>query len=156
MNWDALGAFGEIIGAFAVVVSLAYLATQIKTQNREARVASVHDISEAFRLGITSFQDAQRADVYINALSNFDLLSDSERLQFISMVQGLLRVWEEAFFQFAEDRLDNRVWDPMVAQYSDWMSSSGFQRVWEIRKHTYNPDFRKFVDELTFGDYKLS
>ena len=72
------------------------------------------------------------------------------------MVQGLLRVWEEAFFQFAEDRLDNRVWDPMVAQYSDWMSSSGFQRVWEIRKHTYNPDFRKFVDELTFGDYKLS
>ena len=105
MNWDALGAFGEIIGAFAVVVSLAYLATQIKTQNREARVASVHDISEAFRLGITSFQDAQRADVYINALNNFDLLSDSERLQFISMVQGLLRVWEEAFFQFAEDRL---------------------------------------------------
>ncbi len=47
-------------------------------------------------------------------------------------------------------------WNPMVAQYSDWMSSSGFQKVWEIRKHTYNPDFQKFVDELTFGDYKLS
>ncbi|MBE06841.1 MAG: hypothetical protein CMO37_06050, partial [Verrucomicrobiaceae bacterium] len=109
-----------------------------------------------FRLGITSFQDAQRADVYVNALTNFDLLSDSERLQFISMVQGLLRVWEEAFFQFAEDRLDNRVWEPMVAQYSDWMSSKGFQRVWEIRKHTYNPDFRTFVDELTLGDYKFS
>ena len=155
MYWDALGAFGEIIGAFAVVISLVYLATQIKTQNREARVASVHEISEAFRLGITSFQDAQRADVYVNALTNFDLLSDSERLQFISMVQGLLRVWEEAFFQFAEDRLDNRVWEPMVAQYSDWMSSKGFQRVWEIRKHTYNPDFRTFVDELTLGDYKF-
>ena len=156
MNWDALEAFGEITGAFAVVISLVYLATQIKTQNREARVASVHEISEAFRLGITSFQDAQRADVYVNALTNFDLLSDSERLQFISMVQGLLRVWEEAFFQFAEDRLDNRVWEPMVAQYSDWMSSKGFQRVWEIRKHTYNHDFRAYEDELTLGDYKFS
>ena len=156
MNWDALGAFGEITGAVAGGITLGYLATKIQTQNREARGAAVHEISEAFRLGITSFQDAQRADVYVNALTNFDLLSDSERLQFISMVQGLLRVWEEAFFQFAEDRLDNRVWEPMVAQYSDWMSSKGFQRVWEIRKHTYNPDFRTFVDELTLGDYKFS
>ena len=156
MSWDALGALGEITGAFAVVISLVYLATQIKTQNREARIASVHEISEAFRMGITSFQDAQRASVYTKALKLFDDLNDSEKLQFISMVQGLLRVWEEAFFQFQEDRLDNRVWDSMVAQYSDWMSSRGFQRVWEIRKHTYNPDFQKYVNELDFGEYRLS
>jgi hypothetical protein len=107
-------------------------------------------------MGITSFQDAQRASVYTKALKLFDDLNDSEKLQFISMVQGLLRVWEEAFFQFQEDRLDNRVWDSMVAQYSDWMSSRGFQRVWEIRKHTYNPDFQKYVNELDCGEYRLS
>jgi len=35
MNWDALGAIGEIIGAAAVLVTLFYLAAQIKMQNRE-------------------------------------------------------------------------------------------------------------------------
>jgi hypothetical protein len=119
LSWDALGALEEITGAFAVVISLVYLATQIKTQNREARIASVHEISEAFRMGITSFQDAQRANVYTKALKVFDDLNDSEKLQFISMVQGLLRVWE-------------------------------------IRKHTYNPDFQKYVNELDFGEYRLS
>ena len=98
MNWDALGAIGEIIGAFAVVISLIYLASQIRTQNKETRIASVHDISEAFRSGITSFQDAQRADVYTKALNSFDELTNSEKLQFISMVQGLLRVWRETYF----------------------------------------------------------
>ena len=35
MNWDALGAIGEIIGAVAVLATLYYLAAQIKMQNRE-------------------------------------------------------------------------------------------------------------------------
>ena len=30
MNWDAIGAVGEIVGASAVVLSLAYLAVQIR------------------------------------------------------------------------------------------------------------------------------
>ena len=35
MNWDAVGAIGEIIGAVAVLATLYYLAAQIKMQNRE-------------------------------------------------------------------------------------------------------------------------
>jgi len=72
------------------------------------------------------------------------------------MIQGLLRVWEETFFQLTEDRLDCRVWTSMVAQYRDWMSSKSFQKVWELLKHTYNPDFQKFVEDLALGNYKLN
>ncbi len=31
MNWDAIGAIGEILGALAVIATLAYLATQVKS-----------------------------------------------------------------------------------------------------------------------------
>ncbi|MEC7418977.1 MAG: hypothetical protein VX659_02865, partial [Pseudomonadota bacterium] len=82
MNWDAAGAIGEIVGALAVVMSLIYLASQIRIQNREAKISSVHDITEAFRLAITSFQDEQRAIVYTKALRDFDNLTEAERLQF--------------------------------------------------------------------------
>jgi|TARA_B110000263_G_C14892960_1_gene322637 hypothetical protein len=44
----------------------------------------------------------------------------------------------------------------MVAQYRDWMSSKSFQKVWELLKHTYNPDFQKFVEDLALGNYKLN
>ena len=30
MNWDAIGAVGEVIGAMAVVISIIYLAVQIR------------------------------------------------------------------------------------------------------------------------------
>ena len=34
MNWEALGAVGEIVGALAVVVTLAYLALQVRTARK--------------------------------------------------------------------------------------------------------------------------
>ena len=33
MDWDALGAIGELIGAVAVVATLGYLAIQLRTEN---------------------------------------------------------------------------------------------------------------------------
>jgi hypothetical protein len=35
MNWDALGAIGEIIGAVAVIATLYYLSLQIKINSNE-------------------------------------------------------------------------------------------------------------------------
>ena len=34
MNWEAIGAIGEIVGALAVVLTLAYLALQVTTAKR--------------------------------------------------------------------------------------------------------------------------
>ena len=41
MNWDAVGAIGEIIGAVAVIVTLIYLAVQIGDGARASRSAAV-------------------------------------------------------------------------------------------------------------------
>ena len=44
MNWDAIGAIGEVIGALAVFITLGYLAIQIR-QNTKAVRASALDSS---------------------------------------------------------------------------------------------------------------
>ncbi len=51
MNWDALGAIGEIVGALAVVITLVYLASQVRyarnatiDQNRLSRSSAIREI----------------------------------------------------------------------------------------------------------------
>ena len=51
MNWDAIGAVGEIIGAAVIFVTLIYLAYQVRLarlhaadETRRGRVASIHQI----------------------------------------------------------------------------------------------------------------
>ena len=43
MNWDAIGAIGEAVGALGVIASLGYLAIQIRAQNRESQVEATSD-----------------------------------------------------------------------------------------------------------------
>ena len=38
MNWDAIGAIAELVGAVGVVASLLYVATQVRTSNRASAV----------------------------------------------------------------------------------------------------------------------
>ena len=51
MNWEAIGAIGEIVGAAAVIITLIYLASQVRTarkatldQNRLTRSAAIREI----------------------------------------------------------------------------------------------------------------
>jgi len=46
MNWNAIGAIGEVVGALAVVVSVIYLAVQVKGSSKETaagRTAAILD-----------------------------------------------------------------------------------------------------------------
>lgn len=154
MNWEAIGAITEIVGTAAVVVSLLYLAIQLRSQHRESRIASVHELNESFRDAITSFQNPELADLFSRAKDDFESLPETERLQFISMVQGIMRVWEDAYHQHREKRLSDRVWNSMVIQFSGYLSLPGVLSVWSIRKMAYSEDFRAFVESTTPLEYR--
>ena len=46
MNWEALGAIGEIVGAAAVVITLFYLGSQIRQSNKQQKLESHRAMSE--------------------------------------------------------------------------------------------------------------
>lgn len=153
MDLDLLTAISEIVASIAVVISLIYLANQIRAQTREARIAAVHEISEAFRNATAHTQDAALARVFVRGKTDFEALEEAERMQFISLFHSLFRVWEDAFYQHRGGRLPERVWNAMVAQYSSYLSLPGFVKVWQIRKHAYSDDFRAFVDATQPREY---
>ena len=63
MNWNTIGAVGEIVGALVVVVSLVYLALQIRTQNTQSKLAPDHEISVGFRDATAKFANPDMSDI---------------------------------------------------------------------------------------------
>ena len=49
MNWDAIGAIGQMLGSLAVFVTLGYLAVQVKHASQEARRAISQNRAETVR-----------------------------------------------------------------------------------------------------------
>ena len=54
MNWEALGAIGEILGAVTVLITLAYLAAQVR-QNIYSVSASIYEAAMSSLNEVNSF-----------------------------------------------------------------------------------------------------
>lgn len=79
MNWEVAGAIGEIVDAFAVVVSLVYLAIQIRNQNVEAKAATVQEVLRTNADTISQLQDPDLARIWITGLNDVSKLSNVDR-----------------------------------------------------------------------------
>jgi hypothetical protein len=155
MNWEAIGAIGEIVGAAAVVFSLVYLSVQIKTQSAESRVAAIHNIAVGFRESIAAFSDSELAEIMVKGNNDISSLTEVERVRIITCGQRVLRVFEEAFGLQNKGRLEPSLWNPMVKQYRAILGGACFQFVWSARKEYYSDDFREFVDSLETIEYSI-
>ena len=155
MDWEAVGAIGNLVGAVAVVVSLAYLALQVRGQNNEARAAAMHEIYAGFRESIATFAKRDQAEVMARANEDFDSLSDGDLIILISAAQVLLRLWEEAFHQHNQGRLDAHIWDVIADQYSSLLGNPAIGNVWELRKEFYDPRFRAYVEQKGIAQFRL-
>ena len=58
MNWEAIGAIGEVLGALAVVITLIYLAVQVRQARMAQRLDSVRTNRTERRDYFTSVRDS--------------------------------------------------------------------------------------------------
>ncbi len=155
MNWEAIGAVGEILGAVAVVISLIYVGFQIRQQTREHRLAAIHEATQNFMESLKPFNDPQVTELWIRGLKDFDGLSEADRLQMISVLTINLRAVQDAYYQASESRLDDGVWDGMVRFYGTILSTPGAMRIWELRKDAFSVQFQRFVEEIPRSQYTV-
>ena len=148
INWDAIGAVGEIIGAVAVVGSLIYLATQIRAQIRESRIAAIRETTANLMDGYTPLQEPHLADVWTRGSKDYESLTESEKVQFIAFVNRYLLALQSAFYQASDGHLDKRLWTGIAAHVGAVISTPGVRQMWPLRKHSYSEDFRAFLESV--------
>lgn len=153
MNWDAIGAVGEIIGALAVVISLLYLAVQIRTQNKQARLAALHEMSKDFREVTVKFVEDDVTDIFVRANEDYASISEAESVRLIILTTNFFRAWEVAFLENRDGHLDQNIWGMISRDYKQPMGSPSFGHIWALRKHLYDADFQRHVDSLETKPY---
>ena len=146
MNWDAIGAVGEVVGAAGVIASLLYLAVQIRGDARARRAATVHEQSAAFQdLLRTLATDESLAPVYLRGVRDLGSISDTELVRFSSVMGFMFRVFEEAYFQWKGGHLDGQAWHGFEAPISDMIAYPGVREWWSTRSHWYSSQFQGLV-----------
>ena len=149
MNWEALSAIAEAVGTLAVLISLIYLAIQIREQNKESQIAA----SSALSKGFTDFAgdmagNSELAAIIVKGNASLDSLNEVEKLQFFSHNARVCRILEGLHRQNSAGRLHDDSWSGVSSILNDYSEYDGFREWWRLRRHWYSREFQAYVAPL--------
>ena len=147
MNWDAVGALGQIVGAFVVVLSLAYLATQVGQNTRGLRSGATAEAIAAVRDMIFHLvADPSMIQIFRKGMSGLENLSEDESAQFMLLTMTLFKTTEHLHFQYVNGAMDAGVWAGWEYLLSGYLITTGCQQYYRERQRAFNPSFQKWMD----------
>ena len=152
MNWDAVGAVAELIGSIAVVITLIYLAVQLKHNSKSTRLAAAHGLASTYSATLNHISSNQElTELYFNGLGDDPGLSKTERRQFDLIVLQLVRNGDVHFHSFLEGTMSKELWEATESGFLQLYSQPGGKASWERQRHLVSESFRNHV-ERKYGE----
>lgn len=108
MNWDAFGAIGEFGGAVAVVVSLLYLAAQVRHNTRAVQGATAHSVTE--RQQAELHWSHEIASIFTKAIETPHDLTSAEAWSLSEWLTAAVVMRQNEFRQYRLGLLSEDVW----------------------------------------------
>ena len=158
MNWDAIGAIAETLGAVGVIASLVYLATQIRhsrdqmSQNTQALRAGTYqqfqsELGDAFWRAI---EVPGLDSVVRSGFADYRQLNEAAAFKFEYFIVGCFATYENAYYQFRSGLLDEDRWLIHSAGLRAVLGIAGVGQWWKSAMHTgaASPEFTALVEEI--------
>lgn len=134
MNWEAIGAVGEIIGAMAVVLSLIYLAIQVRQNSNMARAESQLRLLANFR----EFSNALKGKdptAFGRGLQCYPDLPVAEDGTFRGHLWDALHFFQCALALYESGTLDEEAYAGFESTIAAMLATPGGRRFWQEAKH---------------------
>jgi len=137
MDWQAIGAIGEILGAVAVVISLAYLARQIRTNTKTIKTDAMQKaVEDRGSIAAIVFQK-DLAYVWRVGLNDYESLLDDEKTQFNSILLTMISSHMGLRGLHEDGSLDEGTFSIYENDLACVMLCPGAMKWWNDVKHAY-------------------
>ena len=148
MNWDAIGAVADSIGAFVVVVTLIYLTIQLRQNTKAIEHSTERGVfDDAYKWMYTLIEDPEIAELYVSGMRGGEQ-STADRLRFSLLLNTLFVHWNHAFDSGAFDIVNN-------SQIEGVLSRPGGAAYWERtvagNSISLSPGFIDYVNTIQKG-----
>lgn len=148
-NWEAIGAIGQLVGALAVVISLIYVASEVRRNTNATHLAAMRSMHDAFNRWIQQLgQYPDLAELYTRGLQDLKSLEDTEITRFTALLHEEFRNFEEIYHLKAKGHLEEDVWHGWEAVMRDTNGYPGVQFFWRLRSHWFSDEFAKFIEQV--------
>ena len=149
MSLEQLGLIADIVSAIAIVITLVYLALQIKDSARSSRSAAVTDATTAMQAFYQELgSNPATSKLFLEAVTNPDALSQQDQFQFLMLMHSCFLGFQRSFFLAREGTLDVALRDSIGTAMHAVNGMPGMHLYWRQRKAYFQPEFVEWVEGL--------
>jgi hypothetical protein len=146
MNWEAVAAISEATGVVGVIVSLIYLAHQVRQAGYATKAATVDQITARFIDWMTT--NTRTMKYFREGIPGLIEASDDEVMDFYAAVQTLFKIIEEIQYHRFKRLIDDDIWIGWDNWFGNLKSYEVMAYFYELKKDNMSPPFREYWDNL--------
>ena len=153
MNWEAVGAIGEIVGAIAVVVTLIYLASQTRL-NRQATETNTRALHATARTESSRYWSEEvirmalspdMAAIVDQGMVDASALDDNDRQRLVAWYTQHIIAADGAYHQYLDGILPEDAWEARKMVIAGLLTYDSFIRAWEADFFPISPAFDAYL-----------
>jgi len=151
MTLEALGNLGDLIGGVGVIITLIYLAIQIRQNTIEVRNATVQRIFEQSTLMYGNELTMKCSEIDLR-LRQGEGISESEWIILRLGIRRSLLFYEQVYLQYLEGRITQEVMDAYEQQlkihFKNHFDRPDWKEFWAFVRRTHTNRFAQYVDDI--------
>jgi hypothetical protein len=147
-DWERIGAIAELTGSIGVILTLVYVALQIKQATVGMRVAAKQEMTRQYNEFVdTVIENADLAELFI-AGNEGGSLDRTQKFRYFAMLEKATWQFSSMYFQQRHQKLPTEEWHQTKMLVQRTCTSIGYRKWWLVNKHYYEPEFIDLIEKL--------
>jgi hypothetical protein len=147
VNWDAIGAVAEVLGALAVLVTLSYFAAQIRQSNRLAEAQSQRELM-TFDVFTPVVTDPTLTTEFRACLNRYDEQDPDVKTRFAFIMTNWHLQMEAVFRMHEKGLIAELSFKGYLTWYNSLLNTPGGAAYWREVSSAHAPDLVAALDAL--------
>ena len=149
MNWESISAISEFVAALAVIVSLIYLAAQVrsgadtfKTSLRDSAFTSLMEYNYAI------LADPDLSWIFQKGMRDFASLDEQQRARAIHVFYAFFKLFENMYLHYLSGSIDADIWKTNSKVLFAFAAFPGGQGYLEERLPIFDPRYQQLLKKI--------
>lgn len=153
MTIQDLGSLSEVIAALATVITLIYLAIQIRHNTKATKDEATRSLMLAnSEATMDVARDGELADIIQRGLHGHGDLTPTEQMRYNLFFFAYYNQVDYAYERFLEGHLNERSWNKIAKEIPVYIGAPGGKKWWASDKIRLSPEFVAYVESTLSED----
>lgn len=149
-DWSAIA---QIVASVAVIVSLIYLARQLRQSNALMRIgASGERVQRDFDIAYPLIDNREIAEIWVQGQDAFDSLDAADRVRLLFFERRAIIHWHNMFRLRQQGLLPDTDWHEVNWLIRNLGPRQAIRETWKMFRESFDPGFREHLDPHLLDD----